>query len=524
AYIGRNARLSGTTLCQNVVVKANCTTGEGVVVGDKCLLSEGSTVMPGIKLWPNKAVEPGARVTMSLVWGTKWPGNLFGALGVSGLANIEVSPEFAARLGAAFGAFLERGAQVITSRDSHHVSRMTKRALISGLMSVGANILDLRAMPAPVARHMAVVSGASGGLHVSLSPRDPDQTLIQFFDGEGKNLDRGGERKIESIFAREDFRRSHRDAVGSLEFLSRTVEYYTEDFLNFVDGRLIQDSEMKIVVDYAHGALCLLMPVVLGRLGIETVALNAFVDPTRRQAAVPPDDARVKELADVVEALHANLGVVVDNPGERIWLVDEKGEMLAGDELLACFSSLAIEAFGKQSKLAVPVSATAAIERLVQEQSATVMRTRDDARSLMEAAGREPGLVFAGDARGGFIFPEFQPVFDAMVSVGKLLEFLARSGRPLSQVRAALPAIYKYEAEIDCPWEQKGAVMRRMHEKVQGLQVEHLDGLKVYVDSGWVLMLPDVEAPVFHVYGESNSEEAARGLVEEWRGKIEEVK
>lgn len=522
-YIGRGARISGAVVCQNVVIKANSVISEGAVIGDKCLLGEGSTVLPGIKLWPNKAVEPGARVTMSLVWGTKWPGNLFGALGVSGLANVEVTPEFAARLGAAFGAFLERGAQVITSRDSHHVSRMTKRALISGLMSVGANLLDLRTMPAPVSRHMAVVSGASGGLHVALSPKDPDQVLIQFFDAEGKNLDHSAERKIEAIFAREDFRRSHRDAVGSLEFLSRTVEYYTEDFLNFVDGEAIQGAGFKLVVDYAYGALCLLMPVVLGRLGVESIALNAFVDPTRRQAFGPPPEEKEKELADVVAALHANLGVVADNPGEHIWLVDERGQPLFGDELLACFASLAMEGFGEGCKIAVPVSATSVVEQLAQKYHAEVVRTRADARSLMEAAGREPGLVFAGDAEGGFIFPEFQPVFDAMVSVGRLLEFLARSGRQLSQVRLSLPPIHRHEVAVACPWEQKGAVMRELHEQVQGRRAEQLDGLKVYLDRGWVLILPDVEAPLFHIYGESDSTESARALVEEWCARVKEI-
>jgi len=522
-YVGRGARLSGATICNNVVIKAHSVVGEGAVVGDQCLLGEGCTILPGIKLWPNKAVESGARVTMSLVWGIKWPGNLFGGLGVSGLANVEITPEYAARLGAAFGAFLERGAQVVTSRDSHHVSRMTKRALISGLMSVGANILDLRTMPAPVARHMTVVSGASGGLHVSLSPTDPDQMLIQFFDGEGKNLDRTSERKIESIFAREDFRRSHRDAVGSLEFLSRTVEYYTEDFLNFVDGSAIQAAAPKIVVDYTHGALCLLMPVVLGRLGIESVALNAFVDPTRRHSSGPPNPEEARELADVVAALHANLGVVMDNPGERIWLVDENGDLLAGDDLLTCFSRMVMEAMGEGCKIAVPASATSAIEELAQQYGAQVIRTRVDARSLMEAAGHTPELTFAGDDKGGFIFPEFQPVFDAMVSLGRLLEFLGRSGLKLSEARANLPKLYKYQATVDCPWEHKGTVMRKLHEQVADLTTEHIDGIKIYLDAGWVLVLPDIEAPLFHIYGESRDPATARAYVEQWSNRIAEI-
>lgn len=521
SYIGRGARISGATLCNNVVLKANGSVAEGAVIGDTCLLGEGSSVLAGIKLWPNKVIEAGARVTMSLVWGTKWPGNLFSSLGVSGLANIEVTPEFAAKLGAAFGAFLERGAQVITSRDSHHVSRMTKRALISGLMSVGTSILDLRTMPAPVARHMTVVSGATGGLHVSLSPRDPDQVLIQFFDSDGRHLSRAAERKIEAIFAREDFRRSHRDAVGSLEFLSRTVEYYTEDFLSFIDSAAIQAMSPKIVVDYMHGALCLLMPVVLGRLGIESVSLNAFVDPTRRHAGGPPQSEQVKELADVVAALHANLGVVVNNPGERIWLIDELGTVLAGDELLACLVSLVMRIVGEGCKVAVPVSATSAIEQLAFKYGATVIRTPVDARSLMEAAGREPNLCFAGDDEGGFIFPEFQPVFDAMVSLGRLLDFLGRTGQSLSEIRADLVPVHKQHMSVCCAWEHKGAVMRLLHDMTQGMETEHIDGIKVHLDGTWVLVLPDVEAPLFHVYAEADSEDMALGLVQEWALKVE---
>lgn len=523
AYIGRGARISGATIGNDVIVKTNAVVNEGAVIADKCLLGEGSVILPGIKLWPNKAVDSGARVTMSLVWGTKWPGNLFGSLGVSGLANVEITPEFAAKLGAAFGAFLERGAQVITSRDSHHVSRMTKRALISGLMSVGTSILDLRTMPAPVARHMTVVSGATGGLHVSLSPRDPDQVLIQFFDSDGRHLSRTSERKIESIFAREDFRRSHRDAVGSLEFLSRTVEYYTEDFLSFVGGAAIQAMTPKIVVDYMHGALCLLMPVVLGRLGIESVALNAFVDPTRRHASGPPDPQQAKALADVVAALHANMGVVVDNPGERIWLVDEQGQLLAGDELLACISNLVMQTVGEGCKIAVPVSATSVIEQLAFRYGATVVRTPVDARSLMEAAGREPDLCFAGDDEGGFIFPEFQPVFDAMVSLGRLLEFLARTGRPLSDIRSDLTPVHKRRMSVLCPWEHKGAVMRRLHELTQGMEIEHIDGIKVHLDNGWVLVLPDIEAPVFHIYAEADSEDEAAALAGVWGQKVDDL-
>ena len=520
-YVGRGSRIAGAKVCRNVVVKSNVTVSEGAVVGDRCLLEDGTTVMPHVRMWPDKVTGRGSRVTMSLIWGTKWPGTLFGENGVSGLSNVEITPEYAARLGAAFGAYLEAGAPVITSRDSHLVSRMTKRAMIAGLMSVGANVMDLRIMPSAVARHMAHISGASGGVHVAVSPSDASQTLIEFFDGSGRNLDRAAERKIEGIFFREDFRRAPIEAVGSLEFMGRTMEYYTEGFLDFVEAEAIRRWGPELVIDYAYGPLCMLMPVVLGRLGCECTALNAFIDPTRAHQAWLEREARVRSLGEVLRALHAEVGLLIGGHGDRFAAIDEAGEPVVGDDLLLTFVDLVLQEGGPGTRVAVPFSATAGVEEVCAERGGRSVRTKADARSLMEMAGSEPEIAFAGDSEGGFIFPRFLPAFDAMLSVGKLLELLAKSGRKLGEVRARLPKYYRAAAETPCPWEQKGMVMRRLHEETEGLKTEQLDGIKVFLDSGWVLVLPDVSGPVFHVRAESREAGVAEKLVGEYVGRIE---
>ena len=522
-YLGASSRVRGATVCRNVVIKSHVDLQEGAVVGDRCLLEEGTTVMPEIRIWPNKYTERGSKVTMSLIWGPKWPGMLFGASGVSGLANVEITPEFAAKLGAAFGAYLEAGAQVITSRDSHHVSRMIKRALISGLMSVGANVLDLRTMPAAVSRHMAHISGCSGGLHVSISPSDPTQTLIECFDGAGRNLTRAAERKIESIFFREDFRRAPREAVGSLEFLGRTIEYYTEGFLDFLEAETIRRWGPKLVVDYSYGPLCLLMPLVLGRLGCESTALNAFVDPVKSYDAWARREQRMAELGEVLLVLHGNLGLLMGSHGDRFAAIDEEGVSLSGDDLLLAFTELVLRDSAPGTKIAVPFSATSGVEEVCALSGATCVRTRADARSLMEQAGDDPELAFAGDSQGGFIFPQFLPAFDAMLAVGKLLQLLASTGEKLSELRRRLPQYSRIDLQVQCPWEHKGTVMRRLHEDSQGLRTEHLDGLKIHFDDGWVLVLPDVSAPLFHVRAESADPAAAEALAKRYAARIDDL-
>src|SRR5207245_11676462 len=143
----------------------------------------------------------------SVMWGWQGRRNVLGRWGVTGLVNVDLTPEFAAKLGAAYGGILPKGSTVIVNRDSHFSPRMIKRALISGLPSAGVNVLDTRSVPIPVARHYTRQAGAAGGVHIRLSPFDARVVDIKFFDRRGLGLDLVTERKVEGSFFREDFRR-----------------------------------------------------------------------------------------------------------------------------------------------------------------------------------------------------------------------------------------------------------------------------------------------------------------------------
>ncbi|HXP92867.1 MAG TPA: sugar phosphate nucleotidyltransferase, partial [Candidatus Binatia bacterium] len=230
-YIGESAKLSGCTIADKVIVKDHVTIAEGSVIGSGCVIGSGALVRANLKLWPEKAVASGAIVSMSLVYGTKWPGSLFGNAGVSGLANVEITPEFAMKLGMALGSTMKPGQTVMTSRDTHPASRVTNRCVISGLLSVGIHVEDLRAYPIPLSRY-AISVGGDAGVHTRIAPKDSSAFLIEVFDHNGVNVDKGTERKIESMFFREDFRRTPMDKVGTLDFPSRSLERYSAAFLS----------------------------------------------------------------------------------------------------------------------------------------------------------------------------------------------------------------------------------------------------------------------------------------------------
>ncbi|HYF62786.1 MAG TPA: sugar phosphate nucleotidyltransferase, partial [Herpetosiphonaceae bacterium] len=172
SYVGERAELRGAIVCKQCNIKGRSLLFEGVVVGDSTIINSGAVIQPNVKIWPSKEVEEGATVSASIIWGAQGRRVLFGRYGITGLVNIDLTPEFCAKLGAAYGAILPKGATVTMNRDAHYTPRMLKRGLIAGIPSAGINVLDFHSIPIPMARYMTQAINAAGGMHVRLSPFD----------------------------------------------------------------------------------------------------------------------------------------------------------------------------------------------------------------------------------------------------------------------------------------------------------------------------------------------------------------
>ncbi len=519
-YIGKKSKVTGSIVSRACTVKSNNLLSEGSVIGDKCYIGSGAVIHSQVKIWPEKRIEAGANVSMSLVWGGKWPGSLFSNQGITGLANIEITPEFAMKLGAAYGASLEKGCSVITSRDSHPASRMINRSIICGLISVGVNALDYRFMPTPVSRFSIKMANAKGGVHVRLSPRDPRAFLVEFFDAEGINIDRGFERKIENVFFREDFRRTGMEEVGDIEFPSRAIDQYLEGFHSNIDAAAIKKANLKVVIDYSFGNASLVLPHLLGKLGANTVSLNAYTDSIRGRATGGILSKSLTELANIVVTLDADVGLWVDVDGERLVLIDERGRIISGYALLNLFLTLMMKYHG-EGTVVVPVMAPHTVETIAEMHGGKVKRTKSDPRSLMIEASLDKKVILAGDGEGGFIFPKFLQSFDAMYSFAKLLEIRAKTKEPISKVVDGLPPFHMANRSVECSWADKGRIMRKIIEETKNERMELLEGVKLFFSpQRWILIMPDPAEPVLHIAAEAEDQESALALVRHYEDRI----
>jgi len=510
SYIGEGVELRGAIIGRQCSLKSKTVVFEGAVVGDRSFIGEGAMIHPNVKIWPEKVVDAGATVRSSIIWGSQARRILFGRYGVTGLVNVDLTPEFAAKLGAAFAATLPKGATVMINRDPHRSPRMIKRAIIAGLPSAGVNVQDLRTVPIPVARYIIRISGASGGVHVRLSPHDGRVVDIKFIDSQGLDLDKDTQRRIERIFFREDFRRVYLDEIGEIDYATQVRQRYTQGFMASLDSEAIRQAEFYIVVDYASAPTALMLPAILTELNCSVVALNGSLDETKMSIAPEEFQSSLEQLALICKALKTTLGVRLDVGGEKIFLVDDQGRCLDGIAACACMVALALEA-NDGGNIAVPVNLPSVFEKLVDRYGGSVIRTKCNLQALMEASKAE-GIVVAGDGAGDFIFPSLGPAVDGLMAIAKLLEFLATQHASLSEVVAALPSYHIARSKVSCPWEKKGTVMRLLNDQYKDAQAERIDGIKVHFGDDWVLVLPDPDHPEYHIYAESVSGVQAEDL------------
>ena len=519
SYVGLNSRLRGSVVCRSVTVKNGSLLEEGSVVGSDVTIGAGSTVNANVRIWPNKEVEPGATVHESIIWAGSWKRGLFSSYGLSALVNIELTPEFASRLGAAIGALVPKGTEIAFSRDYTRSARMIGRALMSGIISAGSNVIDLSVVPAPVSRYWSRRNHVSA-VHVQTSPVDPRSADVRIFDDHGLDIDKRSERKLEGLFFREDIRRVSHFEMGRISRRDGQTERYMSDTLDKLDVEAVRGAAFKVVIDYNNGASAMVLPDVLRELNCTVIPLNAAPAETVMEQDDPSFQAHLQEIGVITSAVKAKLGVFIDSPGERCFLVDETGAVLDHTAAFAVLAQLSLAS--RAGMVLGPASSSLAFSMIAERLGSRFVPTKITPGAVLRAA-QHAEAVLASDGGGGYCWPDCAISFDAIFTVARVLEMLAQTGRSLGAVRQEIPEVTHRATVEFCPWDVKGRVMRTMMERHLKDRVDLTDGVKVFVDDGWVLVAPDADRPEYHVIASTTDAGHADRLVHEYSRLVRSV-
>ncbi len=538
--IGENTALSGSVVGKYAKIGANCEIqeaiigyksnigrnvfiGSGAVISDVCDIGNEAVINPNVKIWPFKNVEEGAILSESLIWSDKWSAKIFGQYGITALANLEITPEFASKLGAAFGATIGKNRTISVSRDSHKTSRLFSRAMMSGVLSVGVNVNDFSDTPISIVRYQAKQFKSYGGIHVRKHPFDKKLLNIKFFDHNGLDLSPLGEQKIERLFFREDYARVGSEETGEIFYPTHGTEYYTDGFLSKIDTDKIIKKKFKIVIDYSYGSSSKIFPAIIGRLGIDSVHLNANLDQTKITKTEREFKKSLKDLSSIVKSISADIGIFIDNGGEKIYICDENGDNIDGNTALSLMCLLVMKTEKMDKIISVPINSSRNILKMAKDNNFEVIMAKNSSNALMEKSA-DSKVYFAGDNEGGYIYSKFMPAFDGMYSAVKLLEMLARLNTTIKQeMRYIEPTYFEYKI-IPCPTELKGFIMRKLIEKYRDENALFIDGIKLIKPNGWVLAYPASEGAHFEIFSESREKDEALALINQFSGDIDRWK
>ncbi len=447
--------------------------------------------------------------------------------GLRGLVGRTLTPEVASRFAAAFGEWASRrrrpGAQgpcrVVLGRDSRPSGQMVEYAAAAGLVSVGCRVTSLGIVTTPTVGVMVEALGADGGLVITASHNPIAWNGLKALRHDGCAPPASEARELIELFRRGAPAYVGVEALQAVGHEPSANETHIRRVLANIDAPSIRRRKLKVVLDSVHGAGGPATAAMLRELGVEVVHL--FGEPTGFFPHTPePTRENLTGLCDAVRAHGADIGLAQDPDADRLAAVDERGQYIGEEYTLALAARRLLQRSGvRGATLVANLSTSRMIDDVAAEAGARVVRTAVGEANVVEAMRRERVLL-GGEGNGGGIWPEVVHVRDSLGGAALLLELLASTDRPLSQVVTGMPAyaIVKDKADVSPQVLEGMAAALRSRFAAQAIDTQ--DGVRVDWPDRWVHVRASNTEPIIRVIAEAPREPEARALITQVRQAI----
>ncbi|MFH0818062.1 MAG: phosphoglucosamine mutase [Candidatus Micrarchaeota archaeon] len=444
----------------------------------------------------------------------------FGTNGIRAKLDI-ITPEFVSRMSFAFGVFCKRG-RVILARDTRVSGPMLHSAAIAGLISAGCEAIDLGIAPAPTVELMVKRLKADGGITITASHNPPEWNALKFVDKNSVAVSWERGEEIEKIFEDSSVPRAEWNKLGKATAYSLAIEDHINEILEYVDQKSIQKKRPHIVLDCANGTGALFAPTLFRKLGCKILTLNAQPDGFFPGHNSEPTPENLADLIAAVKATGADMGIAWDGDCDRVIFIDEKGNYVIGDKSYALSVEIALsENKQKHPKVVTTVATTDMIKDIAKRHGAEIIYTKVGGPYLAEEL-LNCNAVTGGEEAGGIIWPALSPGKDGFATAVKILEWVCKSNKPLSQHITMLPEYYNSKVRIPCTKEQKFAVIEKLKKEPleKGTEALTLDGIRINSKDGWVILRPSGTEHLIRIFAEAKTQEKAKEIMEKYETKV----
>ncbi len=435
---------------------------------------------------------------------------LFGTNGVRGIVNEFLTPDFVLKMGKAIGT--EMNGNIAVATDTRTSNVMLKDALIAGILSTGSDVADLGVIPTPALQFRVKEGRLTGGAMITASHNPPQFNGVKAISTDGTEASGEEEERIEDAYYSGNFKVAEWNGIGSVTPYFDAASDYISAIAEKVNSEIIRERKFTVVLDCSNGASVYTAPYLLEMLGVRVVTLNCQAQGSFPGHESEPTPENLKDLVRTVKNLGADMGIAHDGDADRAVFVDEKGRYIPGEQSLALIAREIIrEKHGATA--VVPVSTPSVVEEAIKEFGGKTVYTRVGspivARKMMEVGG-----VIGGEENGGIINPQMQYCRDGGMTAAKMLEIVAERG-PLSVLIDSLPRFYTVKLKVEIGDINPADILRKVREKASSSRVDETDGLKIFLDEGWVLVRPSGTEPLIRIFSESKSEKNAKKYAED---------
>ena len=431
-------------------------------------------------------------------------GKLFGTDGVRGVANTELTGQLAYQVGQA-GAYVltkettKKQPKIIVARDTRISGTMLEAALVAGICSVGAKAISVGVVPTPAVAYLTRELGADAGVMISASHNPLEFNGIKFFNSDGYKLRDELEDEIENlILTRSDkIPMPTGEEIGTWEVDHSVIDKYIDYVCNTIPGDL---RGLKVLVDCANGAASEVAPIALKRLGAEVEVIHH--KPNGVNINKLCGSTHMGDLQSQVVGRRVEVGIAFDGDADRCLAVDEKGEMIDGDQILSIVG-LDMKSRGilKRDTIVATIMSNLGFTVMSKEQGIDLIQTRVGDRYVLEKMLKH-GYNLGGEQSGHVIFLDYNTTGDGLITAIQLLYVMKKTGKPLSELKKCMQIFPQVLVNARVKNENKHAYIEdpEIQEKIAALEEK-------FKGEGRVLIRPSGTEPLVRVMIEGKDQE-----------------
>jgi phosphoglucosamine mutase len=415
-----------------------------------------------------------------------------------------------AEIGLAVATFSE-ARKVLVARDTRVSGLMLENALVSGLLSGGVNVNCVGMVPTPVLAYLTKKLKADAGLMITASHNPPQYNGIKIFDKEGQAYSDRSQDKLEKIIEEKSFWRGNWRNVGEALHTDKSQLY-----VQMIRKSTKLLKKWHVIIDPGCGATCDLAPAIFGILGCKVAAVNSQPDGFFPARSPEPNVESTKPLAKIVREFGADIGIAYDGDGDRMALIDEEGDFVDFDRVLAAYAAHVVKESG-EGIVVTNVEASMCVEKMVSAHGGKVVRTKVGDVYVAEVMKRHKA-VFGGEPCGAWIHTRFHYCPDGILSSILLLKALEGENRSLSEFIAETPQYQILRENIACKNELKYRVVQKAGDSLKALfptyeQYSSVDGARIALKNGWILVRASGTEPLVRLTVEGESLKAAKEIM-----------